>query len=158
MFVLAQGVAVAAETMRGRVDVVAIAGIVGTLIGTLIGALVALWVQKRQLDNENKTRFHEERLKVYAEFNAASNSMMASLAVHMQATAETAIMIRSFETLRLIASDHVSQAATRVHAIVGNALRGQIVLEAGQWPTFNAEMATLCTAMRAEVGVTLNAV
>jgi hypothetical protein len=48
--------------------VVGISAIIGTLLGTLIGAGVTLWVQMTQRKHEDRTRFHEERLKIYAEY------------------------------------------------------------------------------------------
>jgi len=63
------------------VDVVAIAGIAGTLLGTALGAWVTWKIQARQLEHEDKTRFHDRRLATYAEFGGACNAVMATFLI-----------------------------------------------------------------------------
>lgn len=137
-----------------RIDLVAIAGIIGTLFGTIVGALVTLWVQKKQHEQEDRTRFHERRLAIYADFNHACNSVMAALGVGIRVDAiDMAKFLQSFETVRLVASQSVSDAATQVHTTVGEALRGRLQPNGQMFPTFNNEIATLCARMRTEVGI-----
>ena len=152
MLALAQAVVTEAAVAQTRVDVVAVVGILGTLAGAGIGAGVALWVQGRQLSHENLTRFHDRRLSVYAEFNGACNKLISALASSAP-PADATIFLQSSETLRLIASEPVMEAATRVHNTVtaARAAHTQPNVE-----MFNAQMAALCTAMRAEVGVASN--
>ena len=62
-----------------NIDWTAIAGIAGTLIGVVVGS-IATWIiqkkqiensyklQKRQLEHADKTRFHDKKMELYAEF------------------------------------------------------------------------------------------
>lgn len=138
-------------------SIIAIAGIVGTLLGTIAGVASAVWIQHRQLQHEERTRFHDQRLATYADFNDACNRMISSLALARPVSAEDAArFVRAFETVRLISSKAVWDAAASVHAAVGAAWRGEVAPVGGTFPEFDARVATLCTAMRAETGVDRN--
>ena len=136
-------------------DVVAIAGIVGTLLGTLGGALIGAFVtsrvQQRQLAHEDETRFHARRLAVYAEFRDACGKVAAAIATGQPYLSDNARAIVSFETLRLVATAPVVEAATLVSGIVlqlTQAPNPQALM-----PQYNINMALLGNAMRQELGV-----
>jgi len=142
------------QLVNAGIDFVAVAGILGTLLGTAIGALVTWKIQERQLLHEDKTRFHDRRLTVYAAFNTACNNIIASFAVD-QSFSEIHLpaMFQNFEILRLIASEPVCDVANRVHALVGQAMRSNISQSSDLVSSFNKEMSNLCLAIRKEVGV-----
>jgi hypothetical protein len=135
-------------------SIIAIAGIAGTLLGTIAGVVSAVWIQQRQLQHEDRTRFHAQRLATYADFNDACNRMISSLVLAGPVPAEDAArFIRAFETVRLISSKAVWDAAASVHAAVGAAWRGEVTPVDGTFPEFNTRVAKLCVVMRAETGV-----
>ncbi len=144
-----------APVAHSAVDVVAIAGIVGTLVGTVVGAVVGAvvtWkVQQREFAHEDRIRFHDRRLTVYAEFTDACGKVAAALLAGAPFLQDQARVIVSFETLRLVATAPVSQAATQVHAIVFQLAQGQN--PQALMPQFNITMAQLGIAMRRELGV-----
>ena len=133
-----------------------IAGIVGTLLGALGGALVAWWNQLRHLEHEDRTRFHEERLAVYAKFNAACNGMVSAIQTHAQFASQQRAVIRSFETVRLIVSPPVAGVASRVNAICAAFSTAPPASHAALAAQFNSEVAALCTEMRKELGIDHN--
>lgn len=134
-----------------------VAGIVGTLLGTVLGAVSAVWIQRRQLEHEDRTRFHDRRLAAYADFNDACNRMMASLTRAGEVESEDAArFLGGFEAVRLISSRPVGDAAAPVHAVVGAAWWRKVKPDDDTLAEFNTKMATLCIAMRAEIGVDKN--
>lgn len=146
-------VALQQATVQG---IVAIAGIVGTLVGALIGAGVTLWVQKNQREHEDRTRFHAERLKNYAEFTDACQKVMAAVTLGHGLGDTFGTLTRSFETVRLIASAPVRDAANLVHTIVGRSTSSVVGVPVRPQPMpadFNPAMRALLEAMRAEMSV-----
>ncbi|HYL20983.1 MAG TPA: hypothetical protein VEU74_04415, partial [Gemmatimonadales bacterium] len=104
-------------------DTVAIVGIVAGVVGTLLGATVGLlgswWIQKRQLEHEDETRFHDRRLAVYAEFNDACGKLVSAKQVNADIATVNQHLSRvliAWENLRLIASGPVVAAARPIHA------------------------------------------
>lgn len=92
-------------------------GTIGTLSGVALGAVGSWLIHKRQLSHENRTRFHDLRLRVYADFTGATNQFKAgALTGHWDSIAATKL-IESFEQLQMCASMEVVEAATRVHAL-----------------------------------------
>src|ERR1035437_9114472 len=83
-------------------DLVAIAGIIGTLAGAALGAVVTAKVQERQLAHENATRFHEQRILAYAKFNQAAGFAVAACKTGTNSTKAIEEVIESWESLRLI--------------------------------------------------------
>ena len=138
---------------HSAIDVVAVAGIAGTLLGALLGALVTWKVQARQLEHEDRTRFHDRRLAVYGEFNAACNMMAAAIQARGSFLEPQAVVIRTFESLRLVASQPVAEAATQVHATMLALATAPVTSHTALVTTFNSQMAALCRAMREEIGV-----
>jgi hypothetical protein len=134
--------------------IIAIAGIAGTLLGTVVGAASAAWIQRRQLEHEDRTRFHEQRLAAYADFNDACNRVASALVSKQSvATEDMARFVRGFETVRLVASKPVRDAAGSVHTSLGKSLRGETALTNESYAEFNNRVAALCIAMRAETGI-----
>lgn len=78
-------------------SIIAIAGIAGTLLATIVGAVSAVWIQRRQLEHEDRTRLHDRRLAAYADFNDACNRMMSSLTEVPEVETEE----RSSQTIKL---------------------------------------------------------
>src|SRR3989442_11466853 len=144
-----------AATVPAGLDVVAIAGIIGTLVGTVVGALIGArvtWkVQQRGFAHEDRTRFHDRRLATYAEFTDACGKVAAERLVGTPYLQDQARVIVSFETLRLVSTAPVVQAATQVHGTVSQLI--QSPNPQALMPQFNINMAALGTAMRAELGV-----
>ena len=137
----------------GGTDVVAIAGILGTLVGAALGAFVTWKIQQLQLKHENETRFHEHRLATYAEFTAAANLIMAGLPFGADVAEHRKTAIRSWETLRIIASAPVINAAALVHADLALESRGGIQDVTAFTKSYNLHVAHLMNAIRAELGV-----
>ncbi len=135
------------------VDVVAIAGIAGTLLGTALGAWVTWKIQQRQLEHEDRTRFHDRRLAVYAEFADASNAVMAALLTGNNWVNDLQRVVGSFASLRLVASTQVFHVATPVHTAVTDAVHGRIANLQAFMPQFNNSAAQMSVAMRAELGI-----
>jgi hypothetical protein len=142
----------AAATKCGIELALGLAGIAGTLLGTGVGAFVTWKGQARQIEHEDRTRFHQQRLAVYAAFNDACNTMVAAIAVNLPYLDAQAAVIRTFETLRLVASSPVVDAAGRVHAAVTALSQGSSTDHPAVIGNFNSELAALCRAMRTEIG------
>ena len=141
-------------TAHASLDLVAIAGIAGTLLGTALGAWTTWLVQRRQLQHEDLTRFHDRRLHVYAEFNDACNKVIAAVgSTRPLPIPDIARVISSYEMLRLVASKPVATAAAPVHAAIGAVAAMQVTNPAALTAQFNADLAVLCNAMRTEIGV-----
>jgi hypothetical protein len=112
--------------------VVGIAGIAGTLLSAHLANSAA---EKRRLaeqQNEDRTRFHKERVEIYAKFIAAfkayHNSMYPSGESLLQAPESRqyraqppkSVLAEARESLRLVATDEVASAAKAlVKAAVG---------------------------------------
>jgi hypothetical protein len=137
----------------GSSILIAIAGILGTLLGTALGVFVTWRIQKRQLEHEDETRFHDRRLSIYADFNYACNALIASLGTNSSTTEDMGTFLRTWETLRLIASPRVVVAATPVHTDVMNGMLGQVSDLQSFREKFNQDMVGLLNAIREEIGV-----
>ncbi len=138
-------------------DVVAIAGIVGTLVGTVVGALVGAlvtWkVQQRQFAHEDRTRFHDIRLAVYAEFNDACDKVTAAAHAGAQAPHDLARVARSYETLRLVASERVWAPAREVQATITKLASAPASDFAALERELTSQQRELSYAIRRELGV-----
>jgi len=140
----------------GSSDTVAIvgivAGIIGTLLGAGLGAFVTWKIQKRQLEHEDRTRFHERRLEVYAEFNEAASEVLAAKQTGNNWVAGLARMNKNFETLKLIASQSVIDAAIPVQGLVTDVVNDRIADIPGVMPKYYGDSNALTDAMREELG------
>ena len=94
-------------------------GILGTLAGVIVGAYGSWKIQERQLEHENRSRFHDLRLAAYAEFSGAVNLVVATAEVSDEHDLKaTGRIIETMDKITLIASTEVNQKATVVHAHV----------------------------------------
>ena len=131
-------------------------GVLGTLGGTLVGAFITWRMQTARQEHEDRTRFHERRVDVYAAFISAANESSLGLQPGrpwpVEAIQKT---LREFELMRLICSEGVSQPMDQVHAMLTALMQAA---EAGQ-PTdeprarYNAAVGILLAAIRKEIGV-----
>src|SRR6266850_368844 len=139
---------------RPGVDVVAIvgiiAGVVGTLLGAGLGAYVTWKIQKRQLEHEDQTRFHERRLMVYADFGGACNEVMAAKRIGGSWAPGLTRLNTSYQTLKLIASEPVIKAAGPVHDTIADVVGDKIADIEAAMPQYNVNMNALIDAMRTE--------
>lgn len=135
-------------------DMVGITGIVGTLLGTVVGAFVTWKIQKRQLEHEDRTRFHERRIATYAEFNVATLDVASAVTTPGAPRPTQAIdnVLKGTETLRLIASSPVVSALTAVHRVIQQMMATNPLPPALIAQYVNAN-AALIAAMRTEIGV-----
>jgi hypothetical protein len=143
-------------TTTTTLDLVAVAGIVGTLLAGVIGAALGAWatlrVQRDQREHHDRTRFHEHRVEVYSHFLDACDQLVAAWRVgnnpgeHMRRCNET------LETIRLIGTRAVSEAAFAVQAKAYACVDAQPAQREAAWQAFNATMALAAVAMRTEIG------
>ena len=106
--------------MSGFELIMALGGIAGTLIGTAIGAVVTWKVQSRIMENENRTRFHKQRLDVYSAFTNAATRVIGEIRIDNSPWIFTTMerLNEAQSQLQLVASDEVSGSAALVHAAV----------------------------------------
>jgi hypothetical protein len=136
-----------------RIDIVAIFGIIGTLAGTLVGTGATLWIQTTQRRYQDRTRFHERRLNIYADFTGACNVLIGNLDnPATQFDEKLGGVVRTYELVRLVASPPVWAAAMRVHSSILTIIKTRSKVGDEDWVRFNAEMAALCNAIRTELG------
>jgi phage-related tail fiber protein len=139
---------------QNSVDLVAIAGIVGTLLGTALGSFVTWKIQARQLAHADRTRFHERRLAVYAEFTNAANQIVASIKVG--SVVDVSAMrkqIESYDLLRLVATGTVKNAADAVYNAVLQVQRAGNPTPDTVFQQFNTQVYNFITKAREEIGV-----
>jgi hypothetical protein len=134
-------------------DYVALAGIAGTLLGTALGAFVTWKIQKYQLEHEDRTRFHDRRLTVYADFNDACQQTVGAIQAGLPFDQFQGDVVKTFEMLRLVASPVVFARARDVHGSVGAITDGQPSNRPMLLVSYNAQMVALVNAMRTEIGV-----
>ena len=142
----------ATSSTNFQVDWVAIAGIIGTLLGTALGAYVTWRIQKSQIEHEDKVRFHDRRLAIYADFVEASNNAIAKHQAGMDSIEDVRIVARLWESFRLIASEEVVNAAIPVHSAIVEVNSKTIANLAEFLNTFNVHIVKLLAVMRAEIG------
>src|SRR6267154_12304 len=146
MTALPECVQAAAAVVPG-VDIVAIAGIVGTLLGAILGAAITWKVQQRQFAHEDRTRFHDRRLAVYAEFNEACDRVTAD------AHAGAADVHHLYQALRLIASEQVWAPARAVQATIAKLASAPAAEFATLEQALTNQQRELSGAIRRELGV-----
>jgi hypothetical protein len=56
----------------------AIIAVIGTLGGAIIGGGITYFLQRAQREHDDRVRFHDSRLKAYAEFTRASTVVVAA--------------------------------------------------------------------------------
>jgi hypothetical protein len=136
-------------------DLVAIVGIVAGVVGTLLGVFGTLWAQRRAVEHEDRTRFHQQRLVVYAQFNDACNKYIAGVSTGVPIVQAGATLVpavtQAFETLRLVASLPVYDAAHKVHLIITNLNNGTLPNNPATMVQFNLVVASLVKFMRKEI-------
>lgn len=137
----------------GSTDVVAIAGIIGTLAGAALGAFIPWKIQKRQLEHEDKTRFHERRLDVYAKFMEAAQESVSAVATGRRLSAPGDAFIRVYETIRLVATPAVAGAALRVYRAVDDIELAQGAPTAAMITEYSRHVTAFIEAVRSEIGV-----
>jgi len=142
-----------AAVIQAGVDVVAVAGIVGTLLGTIIGAIITWQIQRWQFEHEDETRFHDRRLTVYAEFNDACDKVSSTVLSGGVPAPHMATAVRAYEMLRLVASRPVRDAAGPVQTAAFALIKAPVGNRNPQMAAYNTAMATLVNVMRAELGV-----
>ena len=137
------------------VEIVALAGIAGTLLGTGLGAWVTWKVQQRQLEHADKTRFHERRLDIYATYTGAVNRMWSRFRSKTRwgwEAADYEVVSRNFELLRLVGTPTVKGAMAPVNAHVSTIMENQDPPDQPTQDQFNVDMAKLVYAMCDELG------
>ena len=141
--------------MDGGTDWTAVAGILGTLAGAGLGSWITYRTQYRAFKHQDKTRFHEHRLSAYAQYNGAANGVIAEFILSGRVGLEHRWKaVSNFETLRLIASAPVIEAATVVHRIIVEA-GSSTPPDRAQLPVrFDKAVKVLIARMRAELGTT----
>src|SRR6267154_3165099 len=152
MTALPECVQAAAAVVPG-VDVVAIAGIVGTLLGAILGAAITWKVQQRQFAHEDRTRFHDRRLAVYAEFNEACDRVTADAHAGAADVHHLDQVLRSYQTLRLIASEQVWAPARAVQATIAKLASAPAAEFATLEQALTNQQRELSGAIRRELGV-----
>ncbi len=140
-------------------DVVAIVGIVAGVVGTLAGAALGAWVtwkiQQRQLEHEDRTRFHDRRLATYADFNDACAGVFAARSIGREPKDVGRVTV-AYATLNLIASRSVYDLAARVHEVVAKLATMEVEAETVKKDYFG-RMNALRDAMREELGMSASA-
>src|SRR6266545_3306929 len=126
-----------------------VTAIVGTLLGACLGAYVTWKIQQLQLQHEDRTRFHDRRLTVYAAFNDACQKVVAAIGTSAPYSVHHAEAVKTFEMLRLVASQGVTTSATLVYLSILGFTTAPPQGRAALLVTYNGQMAALCTAMRA---------
>jgi hypothetical protein len=140
-------------------DWVAVVGILGTLAGVLIGAFTTWMIQERQLKHADATRFHQQRIELYAACSQAANHAFSSWAVGMEATESVSQFLRSFERIRFVCSKQVLEKLLAVHNELGAVLASpDKKFKAGELlDSFNTAMFAFQSAARRELSVTEDA-
>jgi ABC-type lipoprotein release transport system permease subunit len=132
----------------------ALAGITGTLAGTALGAWISWRIHSANLVHEERTRFHAQRLEVYAKYLAAVNAQVARFSVGAGWDLEQgAEILRQFGVLQLVATVPVTIAATDVHAVVHKIVSSAVTDRTALIQGFNSAAASVLTEMRKELGV-----
>ncbi len=135
-------------------DIVAIVGIVGTLVGVCLGSLISWLIHKRSAEHADKTRFHERKLELYAQFASMGSFLISSYTVTGKFNPEDQITFaRQLKTLILVASQPVCQAATTTGEILLEAATGEVTNRKAVNARFHDALATTITKMRVELGV-----
>ncbi len=134
-------------------DIVALAGIAGTLLGTGLGAWLTWKVLERQLKHADKTRFHERRLDIYATYTGAITRMWSRFQIGGEyEPAEYKVVSRNFDLLRLVGTPAVKRAGDPMLDHVSTIMKNQGPPDQPTADQFNTDMAKLVLAMRAEIG------
>jgi hypothetical protein len=100
-------------------------GILGTLVGVIGGGYITQKSQARELSHLDATRFQDVRLEFYARYTRAINVALAARTFGKRDSKAYTEFVLCFETIRLIASPPVRDAANAVHVIFGNAHVGE---------------------------------
>lgn|GEM_PF-6016241 len=141
------------------IDFVGIAGILGTLLGTALGAFVTWKIQNLQLAHEDKTRYHERKLAIYADFTQAANEIVAIIAagneiiLRPKKLEATRREIESFELIRLVASKDVWKVTATIHEQLAKVMKAE---QSGSQPDlndFNKSVANFVMEARKEIGI-----
>ena len=132
----------------------AIAGVVGALVGVVIGAVTTWKSQELRLRHDDLTRFHKEKLMLYAEYSHCANKAFSAWAVGNRDNESIDSCLALFEQLRFVASQKVlakvnavQQALDPVIHAAGTAVRKEDVSA-----RFNAAMHDLQQEGRRELG------
>jgi hypothetical protein len=102
----------------------AIIAVIGTLGGAIIGGGITYFLQRAQREHDDRVRFHDSRLKAYAEFTRASTVVVAAAAVWLNektgslqdhTAKEVGAVSLVFPQVRLLGSKAVVEAARKVN-------------------------------------------
>lgn len=129
--------------------------LVGTLAGAVVGAGVTAWVHKRQLEHEDRTRFHATRLETYAEFLVAANSANTFARLGTRNAHEEMQVLATHEKARLVCSEAVLPILDEVFsahdAVIDASTSEDLDLQAHS-DAFNQAVADFLNAARRELG------
>ena len=134
-------------------NIIAIAGIMGTLLGVVIGSIMSWRIHKKSVQHADKTRFHDRKLQIFTEFISTGNLLISSYAVTGKVNTEDQLLLsQRLSTITLMASQPVSEAAARTCSILIEAVNGEQVDRNEQQRQFNEAMATTILRMKTELG------
>jgi hypothetical protein len=134
-------------------DIVAIAGIAGTLLGVAIGSIMSWWINKKSIEHADKTRFHERKLETFAQFVSTGNLLISSFAVTGKVNAQDQLLLsQQMTAITLMASQPVGEAAAKACSILLEAVKGEDADRNEQQRRFNQAMETTVLRMRTELG------
>ncbi|MEM6483638.1 MAG: hypothetical protein AAF662_01450 [Pseudomonadota bacterium] len=100
-------------------EVEVVVSTLGTLAGLVVGSYATYKIQERRLRHTDATQFQEKRIEIYAQFLDSANTAIAQLVKNIDASAHQRRFLLCFETVRLIASEPVRDAANAVHFAFG---------------------------------------
>ena len=134
-------------------NVIAIAGIVGTLLGVAIGSIMSWWIHRKSIQHADKTRFHERKLETFAQFLSTGNLLISSYAVTGKVNADGQMLLsQQLYTITLMASQPVFEAATKTCSILVEVAKGEHADKNEQQKRFSEAMETTISRMRTELG------
>lgn len=140
----------------------AIAAVFGPLV-TAAAALGGVWLggrnarkqQQAEFEHQERTRFHDHRSDVYAEFLGAVDRVVSGIVVDGQLDTDYAkAMLRAFWKAQLVATPDVNAKLTAVWLIVARIVSpdGEAVTETTE-EEHRASIQALLSAIRSELGV-----